>query len=96
MFTVLLIMIAGIAAGFLLRKKKNFAKYTDIIIVWLIYILLFLLGVSVGANKVILNNLDNLGFKALLLSVGAVSGSVFISFFVYKHFFKNDKKNINA
>lgn len=50
MFTVIGIMFAGIAAGYLLRKIELLQKIGKPIS-YTILLLLFLLGISVGANK---------------------------------------------
>jgi len=91
MFTVLAIMSAGIILGYLIRNKIRFIKYIDHSINIAIYLLLFLLGISVGANKTIMNNLGSLGLKALLLALGAVAGSVGLSYLTYKMFFAAKK-----
>ncbi len=91
MFTVLAIMSAGIILGYLVRNKIRLIKYIDHSINIAIYLLLFLLGISVGANKTIMNNLGSLGLKALLLALGAVAGSVGLSYLTYKMFFAAKK-----
>lgn len=91
MFTVLAIMSAGIILGYLVRHKKRFRKVIDSSINIAIYLLLFLLGISVGGNRTVVDNLGSLGFNALWLAVGAVAGSVGLSYLTYKLFFATDK-----
>lgn len=79
-------------AGFMLRKKESIIKFADKATTWAIYLLLFLLGVSVGTNDTILSSFASLGFIAVVLTLGAVAGSVFASYFVYVHFFKEADK----
>jgi len=88
MFTVIIIMIIGMCAGYLLRERQKLAKHIDMIVTWAIFLLLFLLGVSVGTNKTILDNIDAIFLKVVILTVGAVLGSVIISYFTYKYFFR--------
>jgi len=88
MFIVLTLMTVGIIFGFLLQNKVGVIKFADPSINIAIYSLLFLLGVSVGTNKIIVSNLSTLGVQALLLTFGAVIGSVVLTYFVYKIFFK--------
>ena len=68
MFTVIGIMFAGIAAGYLLRKIELLQKIGKPIS-YTILLLLFLLGISVGANKDIVDNLATLGGQAFLLAL---------------------------
>jgi len=91
MFTVLIIMSAGVILGYLIRNAKSLVKYIDISVNLAIYLLLFLLGVSVGGNRTIMSNLGGLGLKALMLAIGAVAGSVGLSYLAYKNFFETRK-----
>lgn len=86
MLKIVCIMLGGALAGFLLRKKK--LGWVSQFIMIAIWILLFLLGIAVGHNEEILNNLDTIGWQALVLSIGAVLGSVLLAGVVYRFFFK--------
>jgi len=88
MFIILAIMTIGITVGFIFQNKIKFIKVADKSISITIYILLFLLGLSVGSNNLIINNLGTMGLQALVLAVGAVIGSVVLMYFVNKFFFK--------
>jgi uncharacterized membrane protein YbjE (DUF340 family) len=88
MWTVLAIMIVGIAVGFAIRKKQSLAKLNDKLTLWAIYLLLFMLGISIGANDTIINNLSKLGFSALLIALGGVAGSVAMAWAGYQLWFK--------
>lgn len=79
-------MLGGVLVGYLLRKKKT--GWISGFIMIAIWILLFLLGIAVGHNDEILNNLDTIGWQALVLSVGGVLGSVVLASMVYRYFFK--------
>ncbi len=91
MFTVLTLMAIGIIIGFTIQDKAKIVKAIDPMINIAIYALLFLLGISVGTNEIIISNLDTLGAQALLLTLGGVMGSVVLAFFTYKFFFKTKK-----
>lgn len=91
MFTVLTLMTIGIIIGFTIQDKRKIVKAIDPMISMAIYALLFLLGISVGTNEIIISNLDTLGAQALLLTLGGVMGSVVLAFFTYKFFFKTKK-----
>ena len=88
MLTVLLIMAGGFLAGYLLRNKKQLIKWNNKATLWVIFLLLFFMGVSVGSNAEIMNNLDTIGLRGLELSLVAVLGSVLLSWPVYVFFFK--------
>ena len=48
----------------------------------------FLLGISVGANKEIVNNLVSLGGQDILIALAATLGSILAASIVYHYFFK--------
>ena len=73
MFTVIGIMFAGIAAGYLLRKIELLQK----------------IGKPISyTNKDIVDNLATLGGQAFLLALAGTVGSVLAGWGVYCLFFK--------
>jgi uncharacterized membrane protein YbjE (DUF340 family) len=91
MFAVLTIMTIGIIFGFTIKNRTEMVKVIDPMIKIAIYLLLFLLGISVGTNETVIKNIDTLGAQALSLTFGGVTGSVVLSFFTYNFFFKTKK-----
>ena len=74
MFTVIGLMLAGMLAGFLLRKYRlNFIHPVITLFIW---VLLFLLGMEVGGNDDIIRGLHTIGLEALILTIGGTLGSV--------------------
>lgn len=74
MFIVILFMLAGILVGFIFRKWKF--RFTNAIILTLIWLLLFLLGVEVGLNEQVVSQFPKLGFEAFLIACFATLGSI--------------------
>lgn len=96
MISVLLVMTAGIIAGVFIHRKPVLIQINDRLISVAIYVLLFLLGISVGLNKTIVQNIGTLGYQALVITLGAVCGSVLFSWLIFRVFFaaevnKNEK-----
>jgi uncharacterized membrane protein YbjE (DUF340 family) len=89
MITVVLVMTAGIVLGYLIRRKSVLIKINDKLITWAIYLLLFVLGISIGTNDTIMKSLPTLGLKAFAISIGGVIGSVIFAWFLYLKFFKS-------
>lgn len=73
MFIVILIMIAGIAVGRLLRHRR--LRYLGNVTNMLIWVLLFLLGVEVGSDERIVNGIATLGVEAVGVAIAGVAGS---------------------
>ena len=87
MWIILLIVLAGILAGYSLRMCV-FLKKVNLTISCTICLMLFVLGLSVGYNPLIVGNLGSFGGQALLLRVAGITGSVLLARVVYLLFFK--------
>ena len=89
MFSVILFIFLGIRSGYLLRKKRSRScvkvqTAKDKVITFLIWLLLFLLGVEVGGNEQIIKALPTLGVEALLLSVAGTLGCCVLAWALWK------------
>lgn len=82
MFTIFGIMLSGVLLGYLMRNKK--ISFVHKIITALIWALLLLLGIEVGANETIINNLHSIGLEAILITSGAVAGSILTSWLLWR------------
>lgn len=76
MLSLLLAMIAGMAAGFVLRGRPRLFSILDPVTTWIVRLLLFLLGFGIGSDRVLLAQLPVLGVKGFVLAVAAIIGSV--------------------
>lgn len=84
---ILLVLAAGIVAGYFLRSRTAVRSTASTVTTGSLYLLIFLLGLSVGANETVVRALGRLGMQALILSAGAVAGSVLVSWLVSRLFF---------
>lgn len=82
-------MLCGIAVGRLLGGRQT--GFVSHIITVLIWALLYLLGVEVGANPKIISGLQTLGLEALILTIGGSIGSVFAAWLLWKQVSKGGK-----
>jgi len=87
MFIIIALMFGGIGIGYLFRRVA-FLQKTGTGITYTIYLLLFLLGISVGTNDTIMNNLGTLGIEAALIAFAGTMGSVLAAWGIYHFFFK--------
>ena len=74
MFIVIACMIAGIVVGYLLRQRR--LRFIHRLILILIWLLLFMLGLEVGANEAVIRRFGTLGFEAFLLAFAGTLGSI--------------------
>jgi len=90
MFVVLGFMLAGIAVGFLFRRWK--IRFIHGLILTLIWLLLFLLGLEIGSNELVVSQFPRLGLQAFLLATGGTVGSVFAAWGLW---LVANKKSVN-
>ena len=88
MTIILVLMIVGIFIGLMLGKFSITLKINEKLLNVAIYILLLLLGIAVGSNDKIIGNLYGIGLQALIITIGAIAGSVTLCWLIYKSFFR--------
>ncbi len=79
-------MIAGIVCGYLLRSKK--LSFVPRVIEYSIFALLLFLGIFVGANPEVMDNLTSIGLDAAIIASGATLGSMIVAWALYHFIFK--------
>ncbi len=91
---IISIMLTGVGVGWLLRKYKveSYRKYLGGAISMVVFVLLFILGFDIGDNQTLMAGLHSLGVEALIVTLGAVLGSVLCAWMVYRLFFKSGTK----
>ncbi len=93
MITVLVIMTIGMILGFFISNKTKWIKLNEKLTSWAIYLLLFWLGISVGENDKIIDNIPTIGLQAVVITIGSLLGSLICAYIVYKLFFVSKNKN---
>lgn len=66
----------GAPVGFLIRNQPLLIKIVDYSLIMSVRILLFLLGLSLGSNSTIIQQLDKLGIQAIIITFFCISGSL--------------------
>lgn len=91
MYIALIIMFCGMLLGrlFSSRINENILRRG---ITCAILLLLFLLGIAIGRNELLFENLPSLGIDALILMLGAIIGSLFCTSFL-RHLFRGKRAN---
>lgn len=88
MFGVMIVMLSGILIGYILRNIRAIPTLVSKINIYIIFLLLFVMGLSVGSNPQVIQGLGTLGLLGIAISVVSIAGSVFLSWIVYRHLFK--------
>lgn len=80
---IIFAVAAGIGVGYFLLPS-TILQYTDYILDIGICLLLFFVGIDIGKNKEVLNQIKKIGFKVLLIPlmiiVGSILGSIIAGF----------------
>ena len=82
MLQIILIMIGGIAAGWLLRKRSF--SWLNAVLTVLVWALLFFLGVEAGGNQAVIEGFKELGVEALLLAFAGTAGSIGLAWALWR------------
>ena len=85
--TIVLITLLGIALGYVLRRHR-WLQRVEMTIMLTIFVMLFVLGLTVGGNEYVVENLPSLGGLAALIALVAMTGSAVLVSLVYHFFFK--------
>jgi uncharacterized membrane protein YbjE (DUF340 family) len=85
---ITVILAAGIMVGFVLREKRTFLDTLEKVVPWIVFALLFFLGISVGLNEGVTKNFSRLGLQAFVISAGGTAGSICLSVPLYRFLFK--------
>lgn len=93
MFSIVMTMLAGVLIGHFLRNGKRVEKIEKSTSIT-IFVLLFVLGLSVGSNNVIIDNLGRFGWQAAVIAILGMGGSIIAARIVFQLFFnKGEEKN---
>ena len=86
----MIVMLSGVLIGYILRNIRAIPALVSKINIYIIFLLLFVMGLSVGSNPQVIQGLGTLGLLGIAISVVSIAGSVFLSWIVYRHLFKKE------
>lgn len=93
MFGVMEVMIIGICIGYALRSQKKIQPVIGRIHhLYIIFLLLFFMGISIGNNKEIIHNLGGLGLQAIIIAVASTTGSVLLAWLLFRTLFNKHNR----
>lgn len=93
MWTILLALALGTCCGWLLRQRRRWLLWADRATGASVYLLLFVLGMSVGMNTAVVDALPALGMQAFWLSVSGVAGSLLFALLLNRWIFREAGHN---
>lgn len=82
MYIFITLMVLGTLLGYAMHRfQLKWIKHFITLFIWL---LLFLLGIEIGANETIITNLTTIGLDASLISIAETLGSVIAAWFLWR------------
>ena len=91
-YNMLMFIILGLLGLGISRHVPAF-KGLEHSISYTIFTMLFIFGITIGANQSLLNNIGEFGIQAAILAICGVLGSLVASFIAYKLFIKKGGLN---
>jgi len=92
MWIILGLLLFGILTGFLLSGFRAVNKIADVFVQYIIFILLFFMGVSIGMNREIADNIGEIGLYSFFITALSISGSILLAKLIFRFFFRKDEK----
>lgn len=68
------LIMAGIPAGWLLRRNERAKALVGRVLAWAVWALLFMLGLALGSDSALLDQIGRLGARAAVISTLSVAG----------------------
>ncbi|MDE5688721.1 MAG: lysine exporter LysO family protein [Paramuribaculum sp.] len=90
MIEIIAILVCGVLLGRLLCSVKGVRKFAEGMS-YTVWILIFVLGYSVGADSYVMNNIPSLGVDALILAAFSTAGSILATILVRRYINKEKK-----
>ena len=79
---LLALMIGGGAIGYFFRERKKLITGAGRFITYVVYVLLLVMGLSVGINDELFRDLPRVGLQSLVITIFALAGSIFFAWLV--------------
>ena len=81
---LLALMIGGGALGYFFRERKKLISGAGRFITYVVYVLLLVMGLSVGINDELFRDLPRVGLQSLVITIFALAGSIFFAWLFSK------------
>ncbi len=82
------LIVVGIPIGYAIHKNKKAVSITNHALSFVIYALLFLIGLNLGANDDLISRLADLGIQGIFIGILSAIGSIIVVWFLYSIIFK--------
>ena len=81
-------IVGGVPLGYALHKKPLAVRWANTALSGIIYVLLFLMGVSLGSNKDLLTRVSELGLRGVCIGLCCALGSALAAWILHRTLLK--------
>lgn len=92
MYFFISIMLCGAVIGYFVRDRKSVQK-TGTVIQVVVCALLYMLGLSIGSNRFLIDHLSYFCGQAAFIAFMSLTGSLLASWLVFHTFFRKEKNS---
>lgn len=92
MLNAILFLLGGFVVGKIFSNKHLLFKYLPKTQLIVILLMLFALGLSVGVNQSVMNNISQLGLQALVIALLCIGGSLIMAWLFWEISFRKKQK----
>jgi len=90
MWSIILFLSAGIAIGFFFNLSEKSKKTNSNIQLLGLVLLLFSMGISIGANDKIVNSIGKIGFQSFLFAFFSIVSTIAVGFVISKFVYRRN------
>ena len=94
MLVIILFLIIGVSLGLSASRISILLKMNERMLTLSVYLLLFILAISIGADDLIVRNLDRIGWTSFIVIVGVIAVSTIVCLHLYKILFRKYKSKV--
>lgn len=84
MLFILLLLVVSVCVGSLLRKCRAL-RHLGQTATWTVWLLIFVFGINLGSNDVIVNDFARFGLTAMILSLAGIVGGVLAAWSISRY-----------
>ncbi|MCS4523373.1 LysO family transporter [Clostridium botulinum] len=93
MWAILLFLFLGMLIGYFKEFSKRGKKINGILQQTGVFVLLFFMGASIGANKSVIKDIKNIGQVSIAFAITTTIFSIIILYIVSKRFLQKGRNN---
>lgn len=88
---ILLLLIVSVGIGVLLQNVRA-VRHVERTATWTVWLLIFVFGISLGANEEIVSDFARFGLTAIVVALAGVAGSVLAAWGIGRYIKKTDRR----